>query len=254
MIHRTAIVAEGARIAAGVEIGAYSVIGPEVEIARGTRIGPHVVITGRTTIGKDNRIFQFVSLGDAPQDKKYAGEKTALEVGDRNVIREFCTFNTGTVQDAGVTRLGSDNWMMAYVHLAHDCQVGNHTVFANNAQLAGHVHVDDHATLGAYTGVHQYCRIGAHAMTAAASIVLSDVPPFVMAAGDSASPRGLNVEGLQRRGFDADRIQQLKRAYKTLYRERLTLEEAKARLSVEPSEDVQTLLAFIERSRRGIIR
>jgi UDP-N-acetylglucosamine acyltransferase len=254
MIHRTAIVAEGARIAAGVEIGAYSVIGPEVEIARGTRIGPHAVITGRTAIGENNQIFQFVSLGDAPQDKKYAGEKTSLEIGDRNVIREFCTFNTGTVQDAGVTRLGDDNWMMAYVHLAHDCQVGNHTVFANNAQLAGHVHVGDHVVLGAYTGVHQYCRIGAHAMTAAASIVLSDVPPFVMAAGNSASPRGLNVEGLQRRGFDADRIQRLKRAYKTLYRERLTLEEAKARLSAEANEDVRMLLAFIDQSRRGIIR
>jgi UDP-N-acetylglucosamine acyltransferase len=254
MIHPAALVAQGARIAPGVEIGAYTVIGPGVEIGRGTRIGSHAVITGETRIGEDNRIFQFVSLGDAPQDKKYAGEKTRLEIGDRNVIREFCTFNTGTVQDAHVTRLGNDNWMMAYVHLAHDCQVGNHTVFANNAQLAGHVHVGDHALLGAYTGVHQHCRIGAHAMTAAATIVLADVPPFVMAAGNSAIPRGLNVVGLQRRGFGAERIARLKRAYRTLYRNGLSLEEAKARLREEQDEDVQMLLKFIEEAQRGIIR
>jgi UDP-N-acetylglucosamine acyltransferase len=254
MIHPTAIIAAGAKIARDVEIGAYTTIGPEVEIGRGTRIGSHAVITGRTRIGEDNRIFQFCSVGDIPQDKKYQREETRLEIGDRNTIREFCTFNTGTVQDAQVTRLGNDNWMMAYVHLAHDCQVGNNTVFANNAQLAGHVHVGDHALLGAYTGVHQYCRIGAHAMTAAASIVLQDVPPFVMAAGTSAAPRGLNIEGLQRRGFDSERLSLLKRAYKTLYRSGLTLEEAKERLREEQGEDVQMLLAFIEQSRRGIIR
>jgi UDP-N-acetylglucosamine acyltransferase len=254
MIHPSAIIAEGAKIARDVEIGAYTIIGPNVEIGSGTRIGAHVVITGITRIGEHNRIFQFVSLGDAPQDKKYQGEPTELLIGDNNTIREFCTFNTGTVQDARATRLGNDNWIMAYVHIAHDCQVGNHTVFANNAQLAGHVHVGDHAMLGAYTGVHQYCRIGEHAMTAAASIVLSDVPPFIMAAGHSAEPRGLNVEGLQRRGFDADRIQRLKRAYKTLYRKGLTLEEAKARLRNEDGPDVRVLLEFIEQSRRGIIR
>ncbi len=254
MIHPAALVAAGARIDADVEIGAYTIIGPEVEIGRGTRIGPHAVITGRTKIGEDNHIFQFVSLGDIPQDKKYQGEKTRLEIGDRNTIREFCTFNTGTAQDATVTRLGDDNWMMAYVHLAHDCQVGNHTVFANNAQLAGHVQVGDQAILGAYTGVHQYCRIGAHAMTAAASIVLQDVPPFVMAAGNSAAPRGLNVEGLQRRGFDSERMAPLKRAYKTLYRSGSTLDEAKERLSQEQGDDVRRLLEFIEQSRRGIIR
>ncbi|MGH8718445.1 MAG: acyl-ACP--UDP-N-acetylglucosamine O-acyltransferase [Burkholderiales bacterium] len=254
MIHPAALVAAGARIDADVEIGAYTIIGPEVEIGRGTRIGPHAVITGRTKIGEDNHIFQFVSLGDIPQDKKYQGEKTRLEIGDRNTIREFCTFNTGTAQDATVTRLGDDNWMMAYVHLAHDCQVGNHTVFANNAQLAGHVQVGDQAILGAYTGVHQYCRIGAHAMIAAASIVLQDVPPFVMAAGNSAAPRGLNVEGLQRRGFDSERMAQLKRAYKTLYRSGYTLDEAKERLSQEQGDDVRRLLEFIEQSRRGIIR
>ena len=254
MIHSSAIVAEGAKIARDVEIGAYTVIGASVEIGRGTRIGAHAVITGNTKIGEYNRIFQFVSLGDAPQDKKYQGEPTELVIGDRNTIREFCTFNTGTVQDARVTRLGNDNWMMAYVHLAHDCQVGNDTVFANNAQLAGHVHIGDHAMLGAYTGVHQYCRIGAHAMTAAASIVLSDVPPFVMAAGNSAVPRGLNVEGLQRRGFSAERIQRLKRAYKTLYRAGISLEEAKAALREEDDRDVRVLLEFIEQSKRGIIR
>jgi UDP-N-acetylglucosamine acyltransferase len=254
MIHSSAIVAEGAKIARDVEIGAYTVIGASVEIGRGTRIGAHAVITGNTKIGEYNRIFQFVSLGDAPQDKKYQGEPTELVIGDRNTIREFCTFNTGTVQDARVTRLGNDNWMMAYVHLAHDCQVGNDTVFANNAQLAGHVHIGDHAMLGAYTGVHQYCRIGAHAMTAAASIVLSDVPPFVMAAGNSAAPRGLNVEGLQRRGFSAERIQRLKRAYKTLYRAGISLEEAKAALREEDDPDVRVLLEFIEQSKRGIIR
>lgn len=254
MIHPTALVMAGARIGPDVEIGAYTIIGPEVEIGRCTRIGPHAVITGRTKIGEDNHIFQFVSLGDIPQDKKYQGEKTRLEIGDRNTIREFCTFNTGTAQDATVTRLGDDNWMMAYVHLAHDCQVGNHTVFANNAQLAGHVQVGDQVILGAYTGVHQYCRIGAHAMTAAASIVLQDVPPFVMAAGNSAAPRGLNVEGLQRRGFDSERIAQLKRAYKTLYRSGFTLDEAKERLSQEQGDDVRRLLEFIEQSRRGIIR
>lgn len=254
MIHSSAIVAEGAKIARDVEIGAYTVIGASVEIGRGTRIGAHAVITGNTKIGEYNRIFQFVSLGDAPQDKKYQGEPTELVIGDRNTIREFCTFNTGTVQDARVTRLGNDNWMMAYVHLAHDCQVGNDTVFANNAQLAGHVHIGDHALLGAYTGVHQYCRIGAHAMTAAASIVLSDVPPFVMAAGNSAAPRGLNVEGLQRRGFSAERIQRLKHAYKTLYRAGISLEEAKAALREEDDPDVRVLLEFIEQSKRGIIR
>lgn len=254
MIHRSAIVEDGARIAPEVEIGAYAIIGPHVEIGRGTKVGSHAVIAGRTKIGEDNRIFPFVSLGAIPQDKKYQGEDTRLEIGDRNTIREFCTFNTGTVQDATVTRLGNDNWMMAYAHLAHDCQVGNNTVFANNAQLAGHVHVHDHAILGAYTGVHQYCRIGAHAMTAAASIVLQDVPPFVMASGNSASPRGLNVEGLQRRGFDSARVSLLKRAYKTLYRSGLTLDEAKERLRAEQGEDVRVLLEFIEQSRRGIIR
>ncbi|MGH8727154.1 MAG: acyl-ACP--UDP-N-acetylglucosamine O-acyltransferase [Burkholderiales bacterium] len=254
MIHPTAIVAEGAKIAPDVEVGAYTIIGSEVSIGRGTRIGAHAVITGRTTIGEHNHIFQFVSLGDAPQDKKYQGDPTELKIGDRNTIREFCSFNIGTIQDAGVTCLGHDNWMMAYVHLAHDCHVGSHTVFANNAQLAGHVRIEDHVILGAYTGVHQHCRIGAHAMTAAASIVLQDVPPFVMAAGNSAEPRGLNSIGLQRRGFDSERIAVLKRAYKTLYRSGLTLEEAKGRLSEEQSDDVRTLLAFIEHSSRGIIR
>ena len=180
MIHPSALIEPGAKLGASVSVGAYSIIGEDVEIGDNTVIGPHVVIAGRTRIGRDNRIFQFNSLGEAPQDKKYDGEPTCLEIGDRNTIREFCTFNLGTAQDVGITRVGDDNWIMAYVHIAHDCQVGSRTIFANNAQLAGHVHIGDWAILGGFTGVHQFCRIGAHAMTAAASVVLQDVPPFVL--------------------------------------------------------------------------
>ncbi|MCK6391523.1 MAG: acyl-ACP--UDP-N-acetylglucosamine O-acyltransferase [Azonexus sp.] len=218
MIHATAIVDPAARIGRNVEIGPYAIIGPNVEIGDNTRIGPHTVINGHTRIGRDNRIFQFCSLGEVPQDKKYAGEPTRLEIGDRNVIREFCTFNLGTVQDCGVTRIGDDNWIMAYVHIAHDCQVGNKTTFANNSQLAGHVTVEDWAILGGFTGVHQFCRVGAHVMTAVGSVILQDVPPYLMAAGNTAQPYGINVEGLKRRGFTADSLLALKRAYRTLYR------------------------------------
>lgn len=256
MIHPTAIVHPGARIAGDVEIGPYAVIGPHVEIGPGCRIGPHTVVTGHTRIGAGNRIYPFTSLGEAPQDKKYAGEATRLEIGDNNTIREFCTFNCGTVQDAGVTRLGNDNWIMAYCHLAHDCQVGDHTVFANNAQLGGHVHVGDYAILGGYTGVHQYCRIGAHVMTGVGSIVLQDIPPFVTASGDSAKPYGINAEGLKRRGFSADTIARLKRAYKTLYKAGHTLGEAKRELARQVAEcpEVQLILDFLASSTRGIIR
>ncbi|MCL2346316.1 MAG: acyl-ACP--UDP-N-acetylglucosamine O-acyltransferase [Desulfobulbus sp.] len=256
MIHPTAIVDPAARIAANVEIGPYSIIGPHVEIGENTVIGPHVVINGHTRIGRDNRIFQFSSLGEVPQDKKYGGEPTRLEIGDRNTIREFCTFSLGTVQDAGVTRLGDDNWIMAYVHIAHDCQVGNKTIFANNAQLAGHVVVEDWAIFGGYTGVHQFCRIGAHVMTAAGSIVVQDVPPYLMAAGNTAQPYGINVEGLKRRGFTADSLTALKRAYRTLYKSGLLLEEAKQKLAEEArtQPDVQLLVDFFEVSKRGIIR
>lgn len=256
MIHPTAIVDPGAKIGANVEIGAYSLIGPNVEIGDHTVIGPHAVIKGHTRIGRDNRIFQFCSLGEVPQDKKYAGEPTRLEIGDRNTIREFCTFNLGTIQDGGVTRIGDDNWIMAYVHIAHDCQVGNKTTFANNAQLAGHVTVEDWAILGGYTGVHQFCRVGAHVMTAVGTVILQDVPPYLMAAGNTAQPYGINVEGLKRRGFSADALTALKRAYRTLYKSGLLLEEAKAKLVEEAKAqpDVQRFVDFLQVSKRGIIR
>ena len=256
MIHPTAIVHPNAKIGAHVEIGAYSIIGEHVEIGDSTWIGPHVVINGHTTIGRDNRIFQFASLGEVPQDKKYAGEPTRLEIGDRNTIREFCTFNLGTAQDVGVTRVGNDNWIMAYVHIAHDCQVGNNTTFANNSQLAGHVHIDDWAILGGFTGVHQFCRVGAHCMTAVGTVILQDVPPYIMAAGNTASPYGLNAEGLKRRGFSAEALQALKRAYRTLYKSGLMLEEARAKLEEEASmhHEVQRFVDFLAVSKRGIIR
>lgn len=256
MIHPTAIIHPGAQVAEDVSVGAYSIIGENVEIGAGCWVGPHVVINGHTRIGRENRIFQFASLGEIPQDKKYKGEPTRLEIGDRNVIREFCTFNCGTAQDGGVTRIGNDNWVMAYVHLAHDCQVGNHTIFANNAQLAGHVHVGDHAILGGFTGVHQFCHVGAHTITAVGSVVLKDVPPYVTAAGNTAKPHGINSEGLKRRGFSAATIAAIKRAYKTLYRSGLTLEEAQAALTAQVTEypEIGMLVEFLAQSSRGIIR
>jgi UDP-N-acetylglucosamine acyltransferase len=256
MIHPTAIVHPNAKIGANVEIGPYSIIGEHVEIGDNTRIGPHVVINGHTSIGCDNRIFQFASLGEVPQDKKFADEPTRLVIGDRNTIREFCTLNLGTVQDEGVTRVGNDNWIMAYVHIAHDCVVGNNTTFANNSQLAGHVHVDDWAILGGFTGVHQFCRVGAHVMTAVGTVILQDVPPYVMAAGNTASPYGLNTEGLKRRGFSPEALLALKRAYRTLYKSGLMLEEARAKLTEEAQvhPEVQRLVDFLAVSKRGIIR
>ena len=256
VIHPTAIIHPGAQLADDVEVGAYTMIGEHVEIGAGCRIGPHAVITGHTRIGRNNRIFQFVSLGAAPQDKKYAGEPTRLEIGDGNTIREFCTFNCGTVQDAGVTRLGNDNWIMAYVHLAHDCQIGNHTIFANNSQLAGHVHVGDHAILGGFTAVHQFCRIGAHSITAIGTVVLQDIPPFVTASGNTAKPYGINAEGLKRRGFAADTITRIKRAYKTLYKSGQTLDEAKREIAGQTRDcaELRLLLDFLDNSTRGIIR
>ncbi|HUF20495.1 MAG TPA: acyl-ACP--UDP-N-acetylglucosamine O-acyltransferase [Burkholderiales bacterium] len=256
MIHPTAIVHPGANLAADVEVGPYTIIGEHVEVGTGTRIGAHAVISGRTRIGRNNRIFHQVSLGEIPQDKKYAGEPTLLDIGDNNVIREFCTFNTGTAQDLGYTRVGNDNWIMSYVHIAHDCVVGNSTVLANCTQLAGHVEVDDFAILGGYTGVHQFCRIGKYAITGVSSVVLADVPPFVTAMGNTATPHGINVEGLRRRGFSAQAIQGLRRAYKTLYRSRLTLDEAKRELAGQTAEcpEVAMLLEFLAASRRSIIR
>jgi UDP-N-acetylglucosamine acyltransferase len=254
--HPTAIVDPGAKIAPDVEIGPYAVIGPHVEVGPGSRVGPHCVITGHTRLGSRNRVYQFCSIGEVPQDKKYADEPTRLEIGDDNTIREFCTFNTGTVQDAGVTRIGNGNWIMAYVHFAHDCQVGNHTIFANNAQLAGHVHVGDYAILGGYTGVHQFCHVGAHAITGVASVVLQDVPPYLTVSGNPARPYGINSEGLKRRGFDASAIAGLQRAYKTLYRSKLTLDEAKRALEGEVGEcpPLRPLIEFLAASSRGIVR
>ena len=257
MIHTTALVHPRAHLGANVSIGPYAVIGEHVELGDGTQVGAHAVITGHTRIGRDNQIFQFVSLGEVPQDKKYAGEPTRLEIGDRNTIREFCTFNSGTIQDEGVTRIGSDNWIMAYVHIAHDCQVGNHTIFANNASLAGHVHLADHVVLGGFTGVHQFCKVGAHVITAVNAVVYKDIPPYVLAAGsDGAKPNGINSEGLKRRGFSPAAIAAVKQAYKTLYRNSLTLEEAKIALldQARAHAEVQPILDFLATSTRGIIR
>ena len=256
MIHPAAIVDSAARIGANVAIGPYTIIGPDVEIGDDTEIGPHVVIKGHTRIGRENRIFQFCSLGEMPQDKKYAGEQTRLEIGDRNTIREFCTFNLGTVQGGGVTSVGDDNWIMAYVHIAHDCHVANKTIFANGASLAGHVTVGDLVIFGGFTGVHQFCRIGAHVITAASSLVLQDVPPYLMVAGNTAQPYGIHVEGLKRRGFTSEAISELKRAYRTLYKSGLLLEEAKGKLAeqAKAQPDVQLMVDFLEASKRGIIR
>lgn len=261
-IHPTAIVDPGAELDSTVSVGPYSVIGPHVKIGAGTTIGPHSVIEGHTTIGRDNRIFQFTSLGAIPQDKKYAGEPCELIIGDRNVIREFCTFNIGSPGDTGVTRVGNDNWLMAYVHLAHDCIVGNHTIFANNSQLAGHVQVDDWAILGGFTVVHQFVRIGAHSMTAMCTLLFADLPPFVMCQGQPASARSMNYEGLRRRGFSAERVQAVKAMHKALYRDDLTLVAAQDRIAslikaspdVEP--DVRMMLSFLDQvaPQRGIVR
>ena len=255
-IHPTALVDAGAQIAGDVAIGAYSIVGPDVTIGAGTRIGPHVVVTGSTTIGARNRIFQFASVGEIPQDRKYGGEPTATAIGDDNVIREFVTIHAGTAQDRGVTTIGNGNWFLAYTHVAHDCVVGDATTFSNNAQIAGHVTIGDHAVLGAYAGVHQFCRVGAHAMLAAGAIVLQDVPPFVTASGYPAKPAGTNNEGLRRRGFSAADIATVRRAYKTLYREGLPLEQARTALA-EAAKDaplLAPLVTFLETSQRGIVR
>jgi UDP-N-acetylglucosamine acyltransferase len=255
-IHSTAIVDPKAELADDVIVGAYSIIGPDVKIDSGTSIGPHVVITGHTSIGKHNQIFQFSSLGEAPQDKKYQAEPTKLEIGDHNTIREFCTFNRGTSQDKGVTKIGNQNWIMAYVHIAHDCHVHNNTILANNSSLAGHVDMDDFAILGGFTLVHQFCKIGQHVITAVGSVVFKDIPPYVTASGYDANPHGINAEGLKRRGFSAESITNIKRAYKTLYRQSLTLDEAKLALTQQAitSPELSLLVDFLNRSTRGIIR
>lgn len=256
MIHPTAIVDSGASIAADVEVGPYSIIGPDVEIGSGTWIGPHVVIKGPTTIGKSNRIFQFATIGEDCQDKKYAGEATRLIIGDHNDIREACTLHRGTVQDDSETRIGSHNLLMINVHVAHDCVVGDHCILANDTNLAGHVKVDDWAILGGATQVHQFCQIGAHTMLGTGTVVLKDIPAFVKASGYPAAPHGINVEGLKRRGFAADAINELKNAYKTLYRKGLTTTEALETLASESSrhEALATLLNSVQAATRGIIR
>jgi len=255
-IHPTAIVDPAARLAADVRIGAWSIIGPTVEIGAGTTVAEHVVIRGRTQIGARNRIFQFNSIGEQPQDKKYSGEPTALVIGDGNTIREFCTLNTGTAQDRGVTTVGDNNWIMAYVHIAHDCDVGSDTVLANGVTLAGHVSIGNHAILGGFTAVHQFCRIGAHCMLGGGSIVLQDVPPYVIANGNSAQPHGVNTEGLKRRGFSAEAIAAIRRAYKTLYKSGLLLEQAKAQLAADAAAqpELAALVEFLATPGRGIIR
>ncbi len=255
-IHPTALVDAGARLAADVEVGAYSIIGAEVEIAAGTHIGPHVVISGPTRIGRDNRIWQFASLGADPQDKKYAGEHTELVIGAGNTIREFVTINRGTAEGGGATRVGDDNWIMAYVHIAHDCTVGDHTVLANNVTLAGHVEIGDHVVMGGFAGVHQFCRVGPHAFAAMYAAINRDVPPFCYVAGQFAEPRGVNIEGLKRRGFDAARIAAIKRAYRALYMAGLSLTDARARLGELAIEnaDVAQLLQFVESSQRALVR
>jgi len=255
MIHPTAIVEPGAVLAEGVSIGAYSIVGANVKIGPGTTVGPHVVLAGRTTIGAQNRIFQFCSIGDAPQHLHYRGEDTALEIGDGNTLREYCTVNRGSPSGAGVTRIGNGNFIMAYCHVAHDCQVGNEVIFANGASLAGHVVVEDHAVLGGFTMVHQYCRVGAHCMTGISTVTFKDIPPYLLVAGNTAQPHGVNFKGLVRRGFDEARVRALRRAYRTLYHENLRLAEALDELdAVKDSPEVQHLVAFIRGSQRGIIR
>ena len=254
--HATAIVDPRARIAPDVEIGPYAVVGPDVEIGAGCSIGSHAVVTGHTRLGQRNRIFPFAAIGGAPQDKKYRGEPTRLEIGDGNTIREYCTFNCGTAQDAGVTRVGDDNWFMAYVHVAHDCQVGSHTVFANATQLAGHVHVGDYVIFGGFTGVHQFVRIGAHVMIGGGSMLRQDVPPYMTVSGNPAKAYGLNVEGLKRRGFSADALAQLNQAYRTIYRAGMTLEQAKEVLAPQAAgcPELKVMLDFLSGATRGIVR
>jgi len=255
-IHPTALVAPGARLADDVEVGPYSVVGPDVVLGAGTVVLSHVVLTGRTTVGARNRFFQFSSIGEIPQDRKYGGEPTSTTIGDDNVFREFVSINAGTAQDRGDTAIGSGNLFLAYTHVAHDCVVGDFTTFSNNAQLAGHVRIDDWAVMGGFSGAHQYCRIGAHAMVAAGSIVLQDVPPFTTVQGYPAKPHGTNNEGLRRRGFTTADIAAVRRAYKTLYRAGLTIEEARAAIAEAAAEApvLAPLVAFLAEPGRGIVR
>ena len=258
-IHPTALVDPGADLADGVEVGPYSVVGPAVRIGADTVLMSHVVVSGRTTIGRGNRIFPFCSIGGIPQDKKYGGEDTELVIGDGNTVRESCTISIGTAQGGGVTHLGSDNWIMAYAHIAHDCVIGDHTILANNATLAGHVTLGDWVIMGGMSAIHQFCAMGPHSMAAGGSIVLRDVPPFVICSGNPAEPHGINTEGLKRRGFDAETINALRRAYRTLYKNGLTTAEAVKALadSTDEAASSSTLTLFqefVQNSQRGIVR
>lgn len=255
-IDSRAVIDSTAQLAPGVIVEPYSIIGADVEIGEGTWIGPHVVIRGPTRIGRDNKIYQFASIGDAPQDKKYRGEPTRLEIGDRNVIRECCTINRGTVQDQGLTRIGNDNWIMASVHIAHDCVLGNHIIMANGASLAGHVTLEDWVILGGFTLVHQYCAVGAHAFTGYGTGISMDVPPYVMVSGHPAKPHGLNTEGLRRRGMTPETLRALRSAYKTIYRSSLMLNEAIVRLDemAQSCPEIRVMVEFLRRSERGIVR
>lgn len=254
VIEKTAIIDPSAKIAKNVHVGAYSIIGAEVEIDEGTWIGPHVVIQGPTRIGRDNKIFQFSSIGEMPQDMKFNGERTYLEMGDRNVIRECCTINRGTAQDKSKTRIGNDNLFMAYVHIAHDCDIGNYVIFANNASLAGHVVVEDYATLSGFSGVFQFCRVGKYSFASTNSVIIKDVPPFVKVSGYYAKPFGLNTIGLQRHGFANKTITELRRAYKIIYRNGLTLVNALQELQKISTPEIKQLIQFIETSTAGIVR
>jgi UDP-N-acetylglucosamine acyltransferase len=259
-VHATAIVERGAELDSSVEVGAWSIVRAGVCIDAGTTIGPHCVVEGHTTIGRDNRIFQFASIGAVPQDKKYAGEATELVIGNGNTIREFCTFNCGTVQGGGTTRIGDDNWIMAYVHVAHDCRVGSHTVLANNATLAGHVTIGDWVTVGGLSGVHQFVAIGAYAFVGFASHVSQDVPPYMMVDGNPLAVRGFNIEGLRRRGFGLERIAAVKQMHRLLYRSRLTFEQSRAAIAALAAErpdaavDIDLMHEFLVHATRGIVR
>lgn len=256
MIHKQAIIDATAELDEGVTVGPFSVIGAGVKIGKGSEISPHVVINGPTTIGRDNRIYQFASVGEAPQDKKFAGEETRLEIGDRNVIREFTTISRGTVQDEGFTRIGDDNLLMAYTHVAHDCVIGNHVILANAASLGGHVVVDDHAILGGFTIVHQFCQVGMHSFCGMGSAISKDVLPYITVTGNPACARSINSEGLSRRGFDKDAIRRLKQAYKLIFMSKRPLSEAKIELEkmAQLGPEIQPMVDFLARSERSIVR
>lgn len=260
LIHPTAIIEPGAQLATDVRVGPYSIIGPNVSIGSGSVVGPHCIIDGHTKIGAGNTFYRYCSIGGMPQDKKYGGEPTGLVIGDGNMVREYVTINTGTVQDVGTTRIGDDNWIMAYVHIAHDCQIGSHTVIANAVQLAGHIHVGDWVVLGGLSAVHQFVRIGAHAMIGGTSSIRQDIPPYLLGAGDPFRPVGINSEGLKRRGYSADVISALKDAYRILYRRKLTTEQAAGEIRTlqglhpEAEQAIQALLDFLDSSDRGIVR